>query len=394
MTPFDATGPVTYLDHAASTPVRPEALEAMLPWLGGRCGNPSGAHRMAREARAALDDARDVVADAVGAAPGDVIWTSGGTEADHLAVAGVDGGAAVAVCSAVEHHAVLDAVRDGRWGAGATVGVDAAGRVSAASVADAIARAGGDVDLVSVMTANNETGVVQPLAEVVDVVRRTAPGAVVHTDAVQAAAWLDLPAVTAGADLVSLSAHKFGGPKGVGALVVRGAVPVRAVLVGGGQERGRRSGTPNVAGAVAMGVALAAARAEREAAVARVAALGERLRSGLLATIPGAVDTVPPVEGRLVERLPNIVHLCLPDVETEALIVALEADGVMVSAAASCASGALEPSHVLAAMGVAPALAGGSVRLSLGWCSQPADVDRALAVIPDAVARLRQPRRR
>ena len=263
MTPFDATGPVTYLDHAASTPVRPEALEAMLPWLGGRCGNPSGAHRMAREARAALDDARDVVADAVGAAPGDVIWTSGGTEADHLAVAGVDGGAAAAVCSAVGHHAVLDAVRDGRWGAGAAVGVDAAGRVSAASVADAIARAGGDVDLVSVMTANNETGVVQPLAEVVDVVRRTAPGAVVHTDAVQAAAWLDLPAVTAGADLVSLSAHKFGGPKGVGALVVRGAVPVRAVLGGGGQARGRRSGTPDVAGAGAMGGALAAPRAAR-----------------------------------------------------------------------------------------------------------------------------------
>ena len=398
--PVSSEGPVTYLDHAASTPVRPEVLEAMLPWLSGRCGNPSGAHRLAREARNALDDAREVVAEATGAAPGGIVFTSGGTEADNLAVAGsvagsVAGRAAgpveqVAVCSAVEHHAVLEAVR--RAG-GRVVAVDAAGRVAPGALADVLGdlRAGGAVvPLVSVMLANNETGVVQPLGALSAVVREAAPGAVLHTDAVQAMNWLDVAGLAAAADLVSLSAHKFGGPKGIGALAVRDGVALRPQLVGGGQERERRSGTQNVAGAVGMAAALRSALDERGRAAERVRVLRDRMLAGVLAGVEGAVDTMALAgRGPAVERLPNIAHVCLPGVETEALIVLLEQDGVMVSAAASCASGAMEASHVLTAMGVPPDLAAGSVRLSLGWCSTPADVDHALAVLPRAVARLR-----
>lgn len=387
--PVSDAGPVTYLDHAASTPVRPEALEAMLPWLSGRCGNPSGAHRLAREARTALDDAREVVAEATGVAPGGVVFTSGGTEADNLAVAGTAGGG-VPLCSAVEHHAVLDAVR--RAG-GRVVEVDGCGRVApealAAALAD-VATDGGSVPLVSVMTANNETGVVQPLAALAAIVAEVSPGTLVHTDAVQAMCWLDVAALAAGAHLVSLSAHKFGGPKGIGALAVRDGVTVRPQLVGGGQERERRSGTQNVAGAVGMAVALRAAIDERRRAVEAARARRDRLVAGLLGRVDGAVDTVASsATGSTVDRLPNIAHLCLPGVETEALIVLLEQEGVMVSAAASCASGAMEASHVLTAMGVPATLASGSVRLSLGWCSTDADVEHALAVVPRAVERLR-----
>ena len=399
--PVSSDGPVTYLDHAASTPVRPEALEAMLPWLSGRCGNPSGAHRLAREARTALDDAREVVAEATGVAPGGIVFTSGGTEADNLAVAGtVPGGAsgasgAVAVCSAVEHHAVLEAVR--RAG-GRVVAVDASGRVTPDALAAALgdlAAAGAVVPVVSVMLANNETGVVQPLGDLAAVVREVAPGAVFHSDAVQAMNWLDVAGLAAPADLVSLSAHKFGGPKGIGALAVRDGVALVPQIVGGGQERERRSGTQNVAGAVGMAAALRSAIDEREREVERVRALRDRLSAGVLHSVEGAVDTVSgdgvagDGVGPAVERLPNIAHLCLPGVETEALIVLLEQERVMVSAAASCASGAMEASHVLTAMGVPPDLASGSVRLSLGWCSTPADVDAVLDVLPRAVARLR-----
>ncbi len=384
-----SAGAVTYLDHAASTPVRPEALEAMLPWLGVRCGNPSGAHRMAREARTALDDAREVVAEATGVPPGGVVFTSGGTEADNLAVAGAAPPGTIPLCSAVEHHAVLHAVE--RAG-GRSVPVDGAGRLQPSALAGVLeeaAAAGLEVGLVSVMAANNETGVVQPLAALATAIADGAPRALVHTDAVQAANWLDVATVAVAADLVSLSAHKFGGPKGIGALAARDGVAVRSQIVGGGQERNRRSGTQNVAGAVGMAVALRAAIDEREVVTARVRALRDRLAAGLLAAVPGALDTVAR-GGDPVDRLPNVVHLCLPGVETEALIVLLEQDGVMVSAAASCASGALEASHVLTAMGVPADLAAGSVRLSLGWCSTSSDVDHALAVVPRAVEQLRR----
>ncbi|HET9292475.1 MAG TPA: aminotransferase class V-fold PLP-dependent enzyme, partial [Actinomycetes bacterium] len=278
---------LTYLDHAATTRLRPEAVAAMSPWLGDRFGNPSGAHRVARAARQAVDEARDVVAAAAGCRPGDVVFTGGGTEADNLAVLGSHAARPGPVlCSAVEHEAVLTPVAAV---GGRTVAVDPAGAVDLDALAAALTR---DTVLVSVMAANNEVGTVQPLAEVAEVVRRRAPGAAVHADAVQAAAWVDLPPLVAGAALVSLSSHKVGGPQGVGALVVRPGTPLRARAVGGGQERELRSGTHNVAGIVGFAAALGVVLATRDEAAARVRALADRLADGLVAAVPGATETV------------------------------------------------------------------------------------------------------
>ncbi|HEY4376408.1 MAG TPA: cysteine desulfurase family protein [Acidimicrobiales bacterium] len=407
-----------YLDHAATTPMRPEAVDAMVPWLRDRYGNPSASHRAGRAARRALDDARDAIAEVVGGEPGGVIFTSGGTEADNQAVtrAGRPGG--VAVCSAVEHDAVLAAV--GSTGGGRVVAVGADGRIDLDALGEAL---GPDVAVVSVMLVNNEVGVIQPIAAVVDVVRRGAPDAVVHCDAVQGVSWLDVAEHTAGVDLVTVSAHKVGGPKGVGALVARPGVSVRPLLVGGGQERDRRSGTQNVAGAVAFGVAARAAAEDRKALVDRITPLHERLVDGLVAAVPGVVVTAGWESDRHVsapvstptatpsapapnsptgcapnrrrfgaqtkQQVSGIVHVCIPGVESEALLFLLDQAGVAASAASSCASGAMEPSHVLAAMGVDRALAAGSLRLSMGWSTTEADIDLALAVIPPAVARLR-----
>jgi cysteine desulfurase len=371
---------LTYLDHAATTPLRPAARDAMLPWLGERFGNPSGDHRVARAARQAVDEARDVVADAVGCRPGDVVFTSGGTEADNMAVRGVHAARPGPVlCSAIEHDAVRNPV--GLVG-GKTVAVDTRGVLDLDALDDALTP---DVTLLALMAANNEIGVVQPVEEVAELVRRRAPGAVVHTDAVQAASWLDLRATVAGAGLVAVSSHKVGGPQGVGALIARPGTPLRPLLLGGGQERELRSGTHNVAGIVGMAVALQAAAAEREATAARVGGLRDRLAEGLLAAIPGAVRTGG---GRGTPRLPGTLHLCIPGIESEALLFLLDEAGVCASAASACASGAHQASHVLAAMGIGPELGAGALRLSLGWTSTDADVDQALRVIPAAVARL------
>lgn len=402
-----------YLDHAATTPMRPEAIEAMLPYLDGEFANPSGAHRMARQARRAIDEAREVFAELLGGEPGQVVFTSGGTESDNLAVfgagragpgPGVDPPRAdltarvgLAVCSAVEHHAVLDPVL--ALG-GETVAVDVSGRIDLDVLVEVLdrleapARAGEapGVRLVSVMAANNEVGTIQPLAEVAEVVRRHAPGAVLHTDAVQALCWLDLTEAVAAADLVALSAHKFGGPKGVGVLLVRPGVSLEARQLGGGQERGRRSGTQNVPGIVAAAVAARLTADERDHELERVAKLRDRLADGLVATVPGLVETgVPhgPAGPDRTGRVPGVCHVCIDDVESEALLFLLERDDVFASAASSCASGASEASHVLSAMGVPPSLATGSLRLSLGWSSTEAEVDHALAVIPPAVEQLR-----
>jgi cysteine desulfurase len=237
------------------------------------------------------------------------------------------------------------------------------------------------------MTANNETGVIQPLPDIVEAVRRRAPTASVFTDAVQAAPYLNLAEATAGADLVSLSAHKVGGPVGIGALAVRGRVALESRQYGGGQERERRSGTQHVVGAVGMAMALRLAAATRATAGPRVAALRDRLRDGLLASVDGAHRTVPDGAAAV---LPGHLHLCVPGVEREELLVALGAEDVCVSGGSSCASGALQPSHVLAAMGVAPELAVGALRFTLGFATTEADVDRALAVVPAVVSSLRR----
>lgn len=369
-----------YLDHAATTPMRPEAVAAMLPFLTEHFGNPSGAHVIARRAKQALEDARDEVAAALGCAPREVVFTGGGTESDNLAVAGVVGRrGGRAVCAATEHHAVLHTVT--ALG-GEVVPVCVTGMVDLDALSSALDR--GDVAVVSVMLANNETGVIQPLDRVIDVVRSSASDALVHTDAVQAVPWLDVASVAGDADLVAVSAHKFGGPKGVGALVVRRGVSLAPVIHGGGQEQDRRSGTHNLAGIVAMAAAMTATVAQRASTVARVAALRDRLVDGLLASVPGAVET-----GDRATKIAGNAHLRFPGVESETLLFLLDEAGICASAGSACASGALEPSHVLTAMGIPEAEAMSSLRLSLGSTTTVDDVDLALKTIPDVVSRLR-----
>lgn len=376
------TAPVVYLDHAATTPLREEALTAMAPWLGSVPANPSGSHALARSARRAVDDAREVLAAAVGCTPGEVVLTAGGTEADNLAVLGVHAARAGRVlCSAVEHAAVLEPCRAV---GGATVPVDRVGRVDLDALVGTL---GPDVALVAVMAANNEVGVVQPVGAVVEAVRRRAPGAAVHCDAVGAAPWMDLPAVTAGCDLLALSAHKFGGPHGAGLLMVREGAPWVPVLRGGSQERGRRPGTVDVAAVVGMAAALAATVAERDAVTARVGALRDRLVAGVVDSGCGARPTLGPGLAGL--AVAGHAHLLVDGVDSEELLLLLDRHGICASAGSACASGALEPSPVLLAMGVAPSEAGGAIRFTLGRATTQVDVDRVVALFPELVGRLR-----
>ena len=371
----------TYLDHAATTPMRADAVEAMLPFLTERFANPSGSHRFARQVRKAIDEARDDVADVLGCRPGEVIFTSGGTEADNTAIFGtLDRRGGLALCPAVEHHAVLHAVeaRGGR-----VVGVDAAGRVDLERLATALT----DVSLVSVMAVNNEVGTITDIAEVAAVVNRAAPEAVMHTDAVQAACWLDLRLITPHVDLLSLSAHKFGGPKGVGVLVARGRAAFAPMLVGGGQERERRSGTHNVAGIIAMAAALRATDTERAAENVRVAELRDSLVDGLRAELDDIHETVDRVH-----KVAGSAHVCIDGIENEALLYLLDEAGVCASAASSCASGAMEPSHVLAAMGIPNERARGALRLTLGRTTTADEIAVATTAIVESVRRLRKGR--
>ncbi len=379
-----------YFDHAATSPMRAEALAAVLDHLSGSDGNPSGGHQESRVARRAFEDARDRIAGLLGADSSEVVFTSGGTEADNLAVVGAwealsDSWAPGAlVCSAIEHHAVLHACRALAVRAGAELREVPPGKDGVIDP-DRLAEACTDeVGLVSIMAVNNEIGTIQPLASIAEVVRRRSPQAVLHTDAVQAVPWMDVATVAAPADLMSVSAHKFGGPKGIGALVVRDGTGLRPQLHGGGQERERRSGTPDVAGAVGMAAALAATHAERPVEVVRIAALRDRLADGLLRSVPGVTET-----GAREDRVAGILHVRIAGVEGEALVVLLDEAGVAVSAGAACSSGAVEPSHVLEALGFGPEDARSGVRFSLGASTTGDDVDRALAVVPGAVARLR-----
>jgi cysteine desulfurase len=382
----------TYLDYAATAPLRPEVAEAMAEVHATPLGNPTGSHPPAQQAKRLLEDARDEVADFLGRDPADVVFTSGGTESANLAVLGVaetalrDRGEAVVLSSAVEHPAVRESAK-----AAAQAGVDVRELpVDQHGVIDleALARTlSSRTTLVAVMTANNETGVIEPVTAIVEAARQAAPEAYVFTDAVQAAPFLDLVGVTAGADLVSVSAHKVGGPVGTGALAVSRRVTLMARQHGGGQERERRSGTQDVAGAVGLATALRVVAAERGTAAARVGALRDRLCVGLLEATEGVHRTVPIG----VAVLPGHLHLCVPGVDREELLVALGAEGVCASGGSSCASGALEPSHVLTAMGIAPGLAAGAIRFTLGYGTTDADVDSALSVVPAVVAALRRP---
>lgn len=372
---------VSYLDHAATSPLRPEALAAMQPWLSERFGNPSGAHSVSRAAAAAVDGARDTVARCLGVEPGGVVFTGSGTEADNLAILGrLKRRPGPVVITAIEHHAVLHAAE----ASGAdvrTVRVTAGGLLD---LEDLAAKLDKTVSLVSVMLVNNEVGTVQPLDDVSRLVRRRAPQAVLHTDAVQAVPWLDVASAAAGADLISISAHKFGGPQGVGVLAVRGEVALAPIIHGGGQERERRSGTHNVAGVVGLAAAIEATSSRRGSEIARVAALRDRLATGVLEAVPGAAET-----GERDKKVAGNCHVRFPGIESESLLVLLDDAGVCASAGSACASGAMEASHVLVAMGVPEDEALCSLRLSLGPTTTDADVDLALKAIPEAVSRLR-----
>jgi len=380
-----------YLDHAASTPMRPEAIEAMLPFLSEHPGNPSGSHGAARAAKTALEEARENVAGVLGCGPNEVVFTGGGTEADNLAI---KGGARAArrraaldgvVTTAFEHKGVLAPAHrlEGEGFRVAETAVTADGLVD---LDDLARRLDGSTALVSVMAVNNEIGTIQPLAEVGTLVRRLAPQALLHTDAVQAVPWVDVSLLAAGWDFVAISGHKFGGPKGVGALVIRGGVPVDPEIEGGGQERGIRAGTVNVAGVVALATALRITHERREVETTRIARLRDRLRDELLRAIPDAF-----VNGAPDQTTAGHLHLGFSGVESEALLVMLDDRGVYAAAGSSCSSGATEISHVLTAMGMEKDAATASIRLSLGYASTDADVAAALDAIPRAVEQLRTP---
>ncbi|MDE0065741.1 MAG: aminotransferase class V-fold PLP-dependent enzyme [Acidimicrobiaceae bacterium] len=374
-----------YLDHAASTMVRAEAQAAWLAAVEAHHANPTGAHKAARDARRALDDARDLIASLIGRAPAEVVFTSGGSEADNLAVRGVlaaRGG--TAVCSAGEHHAVLEPVEHA---GGVTVGLDSTGRVTPEALA-ATLTATDDVSVVSIIAVNNETGAINDLPALAQVVREHAPGALFHTDAVQALSWIDLAAAVADVDMVSITGHKVGGPIGTGVLFVRTGIELEAQILGGGQERGRRAGTPDVAGAAAFAAAVEATVQRRHSEVVRLRELRERLVDGLIDRLGPVVVPTLLGRGHDSEVAAGIAHLCLDGVEAEALLFLLDAQGLRASAASSCSSGAQDPSHVLAAMGVPRELAVGSLRLSLGHSSTPGDISAALEIIPPAVERL------
>ncbi|HMK63465.1 MAG TPA: cysteine desulfurase family protein [Acidimicrobiales bacterium] len=371
--------PVAYLDHAATSPLRPEALAAMLPFLSEHFGNPSGSHAASRRARRAVDEARDTVARHMDRPSGEVVFTSGGTEACNLAVLGAHGAAGGDVlCSAFEHHAVLEACLAC---GGRLIRVGADGLVDLDALVEGLHPG---VRLVSLMAVNNEVGTIQPFEQAVALVRELAPDALVHTDAVAAGAWIDLRLLCAQADLVSLGAHKFGGPKGAGALLVGSGVKLRPVLYGGPQERGRRPGTHDVAAVVGMATALEVAVARRAEEWRTVEALRRRLVDGLLDAVPGVHPTAAGAP-----RLPCSAHLRFEGVDQEELLVLLDDAGVYASAGSACASGALDPSHVLLAMGFPATEAREAVRFSLGWSTSVDEIDLALSAVPKAIEQLR-----
>jgi len=378
-----------YLDHAATTPVLPEVTDLMVKVLREDFGNPSSVHAAGRRAKELVEDAREQVAAAVGARPDEIVFTGGGTEADNLALKGaaakLRGNGNHVIVSAFEHHAVLDAAHWLQQGQGfevsfAPVGSD--GLVDPAAIAALVRPA---TILASVMAVNNEVGTIQPIAEIAAAVHEANPHALVHTDAVQALGNLPVDLHRWGVDLAAFAAHKIGGPKGVGALFVRSGVAVEATVHGGGQERGLRSGTLNVAGIAGFGLAAQTAAKEVDEKVERVGALRNRLLDGLRAGIPDLT-----LNGTLDARVPGNLSVSIPGTEGETLLLLLDQAGIACSSGSACASGAVDPSHVLIAMGVQKKLALGSLRFSLGRASSDDDVDAVLAVLPDIVKQARR----
>lgn len=378
-----------YLDHAATTPVRPEVLEAMLPYLTEQAfGNPSSAHRFGREARAGLEQARREVAQAVGAEPNQVVFTSGGTEADNLSILGAAlaardrGGSMCAVVSAIEHKAILAAAHAvcHLGGREVILPVGGGGRLDLDALDEALRDRPA---VVSVMWVNNEVGVVQPVAAIAERCRNAEVA--FHTDAVQALGKVAVRLTDVACTLATISGHKIGAPKGIGALIVRDRKAIEAIIHGGGQQFGIRPGTENVAGAVALGRAATLAAAEQATESERLRALRDELAALLRAGVP---DLVVNAEGA--ERAPHVLSVAVPGTDSEALLMHLDLAGVAASSGSACSTGAVEPSHVLVAMGLPRELALGTIRLSLGHASQAADVARAAEVMPAVVAKVRK----
>jgi cysteine desulfurase len=375
-----------YLDHAATTPVDPEVAEAMTRVLREVPGNPSSIYGEGRAARGLVDQAREHVATAIGAHPSEIVFTSGGTEADNLALRGVltahEGERDGLVISSIEHHAVLDTAEDLAHHGHARVTivpVDGDGLVDPGALGRAL---DGRTALVSIMHANNEIGTIQPIAEIGALCR--ARGVTFHTDAVQTVGVLPFDVREIPVDLVSINAHKFYGPKGVGALYVRRGTRIATIQTGGGQEKGRRTGTENVAGVVALGVAMRIAAGRRDEDARRLARLRDRVIEGVQQRIPGAVLT-----GHPTRRLPNNASFCFPGAQGESLIVALDLEGISASSGSACTSGKTDPSHVLLAIGLDRDVAQGSLRITVGRDTTTGDVDRLLEVLPRVVERLR-----
>lgn len=370
-----------YLDYNATTPVRPEAAAAMMPFLCEEFGNASSIHRWGQRARAAVEDARAKVAELVGGRPSEIVFTSGGTESDNLAIFGAVSDGAQVVTTAIEHHAVLNAVEAlERQGTEVTfVRVGRSGVVDPCDVATAMRD---DTALVSVMLANNETGTIEPVCEIARLAHGR--GVLMHTDAVQAAGKIPIDVRALGVDLLSISGHKIYAPKGVGALWVRKGVRVRPQIFGGRHERERRAGTENVPGIVAMGEAADLARRELATEPARIAALRDCLERGVIERVPHVT-----VNGDPARRVPNTTNLTFEGIEGEALVIALDLQGISCSTGAACSSGAIEPSHVLTAMGLKPEDARATLRVSLGKQTTEADIARVLEILPVVVARLR-----
>ena len=375
-----------YLDHAATTPVRDAVRAAMDPFLGPRFGNPSSAHRWGREARAALDEARERIARCLGARSDEVCFTSGGTEGDNLAIFGPwrarrGTGRRVVVTTAVEHKAVLAAVHHVAENGGEEriLPVDGNGMVELDAFTTAVRE---DVAVCSIMWVNNETGVVQPVPELGE--RARAAGAVFHTDAVQAFGKLPIDVAALPIDLLTLSGHKIGAPKGIGVIYIRRGTPLEPLFYGGAQDRGRRPGTENVAAAVGLAVAAELTLGEHGAECARVGGLRDVFEARLLAAVPDAV-----IHGRGAPRAPHVCNVSVPGVDAESLLMALDLQGIAASGGSACQTGNSAPSHVLTAMGLSPELAAGAVRLSFGCLSTPEQVERVSTLFPALVARAR-----
>jgi cysteine desulfurase len=378
--------PRIYLDHNATTPVDPASAEAMTRALKDLFGNASSVHYYGQQAKAALDEARSSVAGLIGAEPAEVVFTSGGTEADNFAIRGVaealeGSGRKHLITSSIEHEAVLNTFKAlARRGWRTTLlPLDATGIVSPDRLRDAMTD---DTALVSVMHANNEIGTIQPIAELAQIAH--ARGALFHTDAVQSAGKLPVNIRTLGVDLLAMSAHKFYGPKGTGALWIKRGVRLTPWVTGGKQERNRRAGTENVPGLIGMGVAAAHALQKVGSEGPRLAALRDRLERGILAAVPNT-----DVNGAREFRVPNTTNISFDRVEAESLLIALDLDGVAVSTGSACSSGTLEPSHVLRAMNLPTHRAQNSIRFSLGASNTEEEIDHVIAILPSIVTKLR-----